>query len=47
MALGISRADAAEMIGSTDESLRKSFETIAKKAKTSRTAKSKATASGQ
>jgi hypothetical protein len=32
MALGISRPDAAKMIGSTDESLRKSFEAIAKKA---------------
>jgi hypothetical protein len=36
MALGISRADAARMIGSTDESLRKSFEAIAKKAKTNK-----------
>ena len=31
MALGISRADAAKMIGSTDESLRKGFEALAKK----------------
>jgi hypothetical protein len=39
MALGISRADAARMIGSTDESLRKGFEALAKKAKAGRTLK--------
>ena len=31
MTLGISRADAAKLIGSTDESLRKGFEALAKK----------------
>jgi hypothetical protein len=33
MALGVSRLDAAKLIGSTDESLRKSFEALAKKPK--------------
>jgi hypothetical protein len=41
MALGISRADAAKMIGSTDESLRKSYEAIAKKAKPGKAPKAK------
>jgi hypothetical protein len=44
MALGISRADAAKMIGSTDESLRKSFEALAKMPKGGQTAKAKAKA---
>lgn len=47
MALGISRADAAEMIGSTDESLRKGFEAIAKKAKSGKAAKPKAAIDGE
>jgi hypothetical protein len=47
MALGISRADAAKMIGSTDESLRKSFEALAKKPKAGRSAKAKAGTNGQ
>ena len=47
MALGISRADAAKMIGSTDESLRKGFEAIAKKAKAGKTATPKAQANGR
>ena len=47
MALGMSRADAAKMIGSTDESLRKGFEAIAKKAKGGKAAKAKAPANGQ
>lgn len=46
MALGISRADAAKMIGSTDDSLRKGFEAIAKKAKGGKTAKPKAAPDG-
>lgn len=47
MALGISRADAAKMIGSTDESLRKSFEALAKKPKGGKAAKPKAQGDGQ
>jgi hypothetical protein len=47
MALGISRADAAKMIGSTDESLRKSFEAIAKKGKAAKVAKPKARPDGE
>jgi hypothetical protein len=47
MALGISRADAAKMIGSTDESLRKGFEAIAKKAKGGKAAKPKTDADGR
>lgn len=47
MALGISRADAAKMIGSTDESLRKGFEAIAKKAKGGKAAKPKAEVDGR
>ena len=39
MALGVSRSDAARMIGSTDESLRKGFEALAKKAKAGRAAR--------
>lgn len=46
MALGIARADAARMIGSTDESLRKGFEAIAKKAKGGKAAKPTAQAHG-
>jgi hypothetical protein len=47
MALGISRADAAKMIGSTDESLRKGFEALAKKPRSTRSATAKAVKSGQ
>jgi hypothetical protein len=46
MALGISRADAAKMIGSTDESLRKGFEALAKKAKSAKTPKAKVESNG-
>jgi hypothetical protein len=46
MALGISRADAARMIGSTDESLRKGFEAIAKRSKAGRVAKAKDPSNG-
>jgi len=47
MALGISRPDAAKMIGSTDESLRVSFDALAKKPKSSKAAKPKAAARGK